>query len=171
MIYSILFYQIFLFSLKTNPIRLTLPIVPSTSTAILTHPTINRTPHRRKSGKIKHVPQKTNLNPMNISSFGEDNTISIDDLPLGERTSPNKINFNQIQTNLSQQIISTSIKNKLITNKKKIISKRQNNILGVAVIEERRVRIFVSSQSIRDLRVYVFFRPQPKYGRTRISLV
>lgn len=62
----------------------------------------------------------------------EDNTNSIDDLPLGERTSPNKTLFNPI--------LSTPIKKKSnSTNKKKSLIKKQNNILGVAVIEERRV--------------------------------
>jgi len=105
--------------LKTSPIRLTLPIIPSTSQTIsvpiLTRPpiisTINRTPHRRKSGKIKHVPRTNDQKPTNLS-LHEDNTVSIDDLPLGERTSPNKTILNNIQTNLSQPIISTPIKKK-----------------------------------------------------------
>lgn len=62
----------------------------------------------------------------------EDNTNSIDDIPLKERTSPSKTLFNPI--------FSTPMKKKSnSTNKKKSIIKKQNNILGVAVIEERRV--------------------------------
>lgn len=72
-------------------------------------------------------------------SFQEDNTNSIDDLPLVERTSPNKTILNH-DTNLSQQILSTPIKKKSNPIKKKPIVKRQNNVVGVAVIEERRVR-------------------------------
>lgn len=124
-----------LIRLKPNPIRLTLPIANSS---------INRTPHRRKSGKIKHVPQINDTNnPINLS-FNEDNTNSYDDIPLGERTSPNKTILNNIQTNLSQQqqqqqTFSTPIKKKSNSNKKKTNIKRQNNSVGVAVIEERRV--------------------------------
>jgi len=126
---------------KSNPIRLTLPLVPTNSQIrppIIS--TINRTPHRRKSGKIKHVPQMNNSNPINLNSQ-EDNTNSIDDLPLGERTSPNKTILNNIQTNFTQQILSTPIKKKSNSIKKKTNIKRQNNIVGVAVIEERRVMI------------------------------
>jgi len=107
------------------------------SSPILTNPpiisTINRTPHRRKSGKVKRVPQINDKNPINLS-LHEDNTASIDDVPLGERTSPNKTILNNIQTNLSQTILSTPIKKKTNTNKKKTNYKRQNNIVGVAVI-------------------------------------
>ncbi|CAF3462828.1 unnamed protein product, partial [Rotaria sp. Silwood2] len=112
--------------------------------------TINRTPHRRKSGKVKRVPPKSEINEINeINStsnicLNEDNTVSIDDLPLGERTSPNKPILNNIQSNLSQQISSTPIKKKQINYKKKPNNKRSNNIVGVAVIEERRVRDFCS---------------------------
>jgi hypothetical protein len=74
---------------------------------------------------------------MNLS-LQEDNTNSIDDLPLGERTSPNKTILN----NISQQILSTPMKKKIISQKKKSTIKRQNNIVGVAVIEERRVWVF-----------------------------
>lgn len=76
------------------------------------------------------------VNPL----MNEDNTNSIDDLPLGARTSPSKMMFNQIQTDPSQHVLFTPIKNKPKTNstKKKSITKKQNDI-GVAVIEERRV--------------------------------
>jgi hypothetical protein len=81
-----------------------------------------------------------NSNPINLNSQ-EDNTNSIDDLPLGERTSPSKTILNNIQTNFTQQILSTPIKKKSNSIKKKTNIKRQNNIVGVAVIEERRVMI------------------------------
>jgi hypothetical protein len=71
----------------------------------------------------------------------EDNTLSIDDLPLVERTSPNKPILNIQEILLPQQIISTPTKKKSLTNKTKTNTKRTNNTLGVAVIEERRVRI------------------------------
>ncbi|CAF3323989.1 unnamed protein product, partial [Rotaria sp. Silwood2] len=91
-----------LFRLKTSPIRLTLPVNSSINSTIsppvqIRPPiisTINRTPHRRKSGKVKRVPPKSEINEINeINStsnicLNEDNTVSIDDLPLGERTSP-----------------------------------------------------------------------------------
>jgi hypothetical protein len=78
---------------------------------------------------------------MSNLSFIEDNTVSNDDLPLGERTSPNKTILNNIQTNLSRQISSTPIRKKTTnTIKKKSNNKRPNNVVGVAVIEERRVR-------------------------------
>ncbi|CAF0803664.1 unnamed protein product [Rotaria sordida] len=139
--------------LKSSPIRLTLPVASSIncpiSSPVQIRPpiisTINRTPHRRKSGKIKRVPPKTEINEINdINStsniyLNEDNTVSIDDLPLGERTSPNKPILNNNQNNLSQPIILTPIKKKQNTNKKKSISKRTNNTVGVAVIEERRI--------------------------------
>ena len=124
---------------RPNSIRLTLPLPPSNP------PPITPTPHRRKSGKIKHVPQinqpdllKPIISTSNFSHSHEDNTLSIDDLPLVERTSPNKNIFNNIQTNLSQQNISTPITKKP---KKKPVQKRPNNTVGVAVIEERRVKI------------------------------
>jgi hypothetical protein len=69
----------------------------------------------------------------------EDNTLSIDDLPLGERTSPNKTFTNNIQNNLSQTILSTPQRKKTNSIKKKSNHKRLNNSVGVAVIEERRV--------------------------------
>lgn len=127
----------FLFRLKPNSIRLTLPLIPSSSQTVLT----NSTSNKRKSGKVKRVPQLNDIHPTNLS-FNEDNTNSIDDLPLGERTSPNKIILNNIQTNLSQQILSTPVKKKSNTNKKKSNLKQKNNIVGVAVIEERRVRFY-----------------------------
>ncbi|CAF3234715.1 unnamed protein product [Rotaria socialis] len=137
---------------KTSPILLKLQVGPgnnpSISPSISTRPPIISTMNRsasqkRKSGKVKRVPQPTNATITNSSSnifFHEDNTLSMDDLPLGERTSPNKHVINNIQTNLPQQIISTPIKKKTNANKKKSNNnKRTNNIVGVAVIEERRI--------------------------------
>ncbi len=126
--------------LKANSLRLTLPLgPPNTQSRPPIISTINRTSHQRKPTKTKHIPQLNNSNPIH-SSFQEDNTNSIDDLPLGERTSPNKTILNNIQTNFTpQQILSTPIKKKSNSNKKKPTVKRQNNTVGVAVIEERRV--------------------------------
>ncbi|CAF1658248.1 unnamed protein product [Rotaria magnacalcarata] len=137
---------------KTSPILLKLQVGsgnnPSISPSISTRPPIisamNRSAsQKRKSGKVKRVPQSTNAIVTNSSSnifFHEDNTLSMDDLPLGERTSPNKPVINSIQTSLPQQIISTPIKKKTNANKKKSNNnKRTNNIVGVAVIEERRI--------------------------------
>ena len=126
---------------KANPLRLTLPIGSSQSRPPIIS-TIDRTSHQRKPAKTKHISQIKNSNPVH-SSFQEDNTNSIDDLPLGARTSPNKPFINNIQTNFTQQqqqLISTPIKKKSNSStKKKSTVKRQNNIVGVAVIEERRV--------------------------------
>jgi hypothetical protein len=142
---------------------------------ILTRPpiisTINRIPHRRKSGKIKRVPQINDKNPINLS-LHEDNTVSIDDLPLGERTSPNKTIQNNIQTNLSQTIISTPIKKKPNTNKKKYNYKRQNNIVGVAVIEERRVSSVLQKMECfsHSYLIIFFLFPISAKQNTRLSI-
>ena len=123
------------FRLKLNPIRLTLPLGNSTSSSISNESST----HRTKSIKVKEIrPEKCESS---LLLLNEDNTNSIDDLPLGERTSPTKILLNNIQTNIDeQQTFSTPIKKKLNSNKKKSNLKKQNNIVGVAVIEERRVR-------------------------------
>ncbi|CAF1382889.1 unnamed protein product [Adineta ricciae] len=103
---------------------------------------INRTPQRQKSTKLKRLTSGNVSNPIVSHSdnpFHEDNTNSIDDLPLGERTSPNKPISTNIGLHLTETLSSTPIKKKSITIKKKSNPKKVNNIVGVAVIEERRI--------------------------------
>lgn len=135
---------------KPNPIRLTLPLGNKSSQPPPPPPpptTTTTTPHRRKSSKVKRVPPSHELvglpaNPATVSiPFHEDNTNSIDDLPLGERTSPNKPLSNPIESNtFNPVLLTTPVKKKTSSNnKKKTSQKKVNNIVGVAVIEERRV--------------------------------
>lgn len=103
---------------------------------------INRTPQRQKSTKVKRLTPSNIPNPIVSHSdnpFHEDNTNSIDDLPLGERTSPNKPIPTNLGLHLTQTLSSTPIKKKSNSIKKKSNHKKVNNIVGVAVIEERRV--------------------------------
>jgi hypothetical protein len=79
-------------------------------------------------------------------SFDDDLTSSIDDLPLGERTSPNKSVSSIVEGKTPVEHVpptpmatATPIKKKNVPVKKKSGSKRTSNILGVSVIEERRV--------------------------------
>ena len=138
----------FSFRTKQSPIRLTLPVVPpcnlaTSSSAALTHPLtvskINRTTHYRKTRKDKHHASQTDETNRIISTsdfpLHEDNTVSIDDVPLGERASPNKSIGNTVETNSSQPIKRKSN----TTRKKSNNSKRANNTVGIAVIEEQRV--------------------------------
>ena len=112
--------------------------VPTTMTTTTTTPPSS---HRRKSSKVKRIPRPDDVHE-NVAStslcVNEENTNSIDDLPLGERTSPSKPVNQTVQT---VSVLSTPINRKRAnSSKKKSSNKRSNNIVGVAVIEERRVK-------------------------------